>query len=585
MTDRIQQLGQSRKALWAIGLAGALAAIFAVKLSVRPPAGRLTEPGPVLEFLVGAALFGCGFASWRARPENRLGPAMVLIGFGWFAEELNNARAPWLNTVGLGVQSYWIAGMLYLLLSFPSGRLTRLERRIMGVAFAAVSLQLVALLVGSRAGLWCNGCERNVVQVFHDNGLALALLKIERLIGFLFVVFTIVLLIGRWLRAGAARRRAIAPVVLTGCVTLAALGWTVLFDLGGDPLGSLPSTVFRWLFASVPIAVLYVFLQQRLSRGNVAGLVVELGEPSTSTELGRALARALGDPSLELAYWFPAEQRYVDGDGGFVNLPKPDCGRSATFVERDGQPIAVLIHDPVLDHNSELVRSVCAAASLALENERLQAELRARLAELQASRTRLVEATDSERRRIERDLHDGTQQRLVQIAMSLGLLERKLPADVAGAQPLVRETRQALAVALEELRELTHGINPPLLVERGLPAALDELCRKAALPARLETSIDRRLPEQIETAAYFLASEAIANAAKHSHGGEIRVNAAEADRRLVIEIADDGIGGATTSGGSGLRGLTDRVEALGGSLTISSPPGRGTTLRAEIPCG
>ena len=267
------------------------------------------------------------------------------------------------------------------------------------------------------------------------------------------------------------------------------------------------------------------------------------------------------------------------------SFPSPAARACATFVERDGQPIAVLIHDPVLEHNAELVRSVCAAASLALENERLQAELRARLVELQASRARLVEATDSERRRIERDLHDGTQQRLVQIAMSLGLLERKLPTDLAGAQPLVRETRQALAVALEELRELTHGINPPLLVERGLSAALDELCRKAALPTRLQTSIDRRLPDQIETAAYFLASEALANAAKHSHGSEVRVTAADENRRLVIEIADDGIGGASTSGGSGLRGLADRVEALGGSFMIASPPGRGTTLRAEIPCG
>ena len=577
-------MGKSRAALWAVALAGTLAAIAAVKLSAHPPAGRPTEPGPALEFLVGAALFGCGLASWHTRPENRLGPAMVLIGFAWFAEELNNATMPWLNTLGIGVQSYWIAGMLYLLLSFPSGRLTRLERRLMWVALAVVSLQLVALLIGSRAGLWCSGCERNVVQVLHDNGLALGLLKLERLVGLILVGVTIVLLIRRWLHAGAARRRAIAPVVVAGCLTLAALGWTVVFDLLGDPLGALPSTVFRWLFASVPIAVLYVFLQRRLSRGKVAGLVVELGEPGTSMELGQALARALGDPSLELAFWFPAERRYVDGEGGFVSLPEPHGQRSATFVERDGQPIAVLIHDPVLEHNAELVRSVCAAASLALENERLQAELRARLVELQGSRSRLVEATDSERRRIERDLHDGTQQRLVQIAMSLGLLERKLPSDIAGAQPLVRETRQALAVALEELRELTHGINPPLLVERGLPAALDELCRKAALPARLDSSIDRRLPDQVETAAYFLASEALANAAKHSHGSQVRVTAVDEDLRLVVEIADDGIGGATTAGGSGLRGLADRVEALGGSFTIASPPGRGTTLRAEIPC-
>ena len=176
------------------------------------------------------------------------------------------------------------------------------------------------------------------------------------------------------------------------------------------------------------------------------------------------------------------------------------------------------VHDPVLEHNAELVSSVCAAASLALENERLQAELRARLAELQASRARLVQATDAERRRIERDLHDGTQQRLVSIAMSLGLLETKLPGQTDAAQSLVRETREALGVALAELRELTHGINPPLLTERGLPAALDELCRRAALPTRLDVTIDQRLPDQIETAAYFMVSEALTNAAKHSHG-------------------------------------------------------------------
>ena len=274
-------------------------------------------------------------------------------------------------------------------------------------------------------------------------------------------------------------------MLVAGCASLAALVWTVTFDLLGDPLSSLPANVWFYTTAMVPIAVLFVFLQRRLARGQVAGLVVQLGGPSASTDLREALARALGDPSLELAYWFPAERCYVDGDGATVRLPDEDSGRSSTVVERDGQPIAALVHDPVLEHNAELVQSVCAAASLALENERLQAELRARLAELQASRARLVEATDAERRRIERDLHDGTQQRLVSIAMSLGLLESKLPAEAA-AQPLVRETREALAVALAELRELTQGINPPLLTERGLAAALDELCRRAALPTHLQ---------------------------------------------------------------------------------------------------
>ena len=317
----------------------------------------------------------------------------------------------------------------------------------------------------------------------------------------------------------------------------------------------------------------------------VAGLVVQLGEPSAFSDLSEALAQALGDPSLELAFWFPAEARYVRADGRAVELPEPGSERLATFVERDGQPIAVLLHDPALEHNAELVRSVCAAAGLALENERLQAELRARLVELQASRARLVEATDAERRRIERDLHDGTQQRLVSIAMSLGLLESRLPEQATAARPIVRETREALALALKELRELTQGIHPAMLAEQGLGPALDDLCRRAALPAHLEVALDGRLPDQVESAAYFFVSEALTNAAKHSHATEVRVAASDQGGVLAVEVRDDGIGGASAAGGSGLRGLGDRVEALGGQLTLSSPPGRGTSVRAEIPCG
>ena len=358
----------------------------------------------------------------------------------------------------------------------------------------------------------------------------------------------------------------------------------MVFDLIGDPWGALPADVYFASMAAVPVAVMFVFLQRRLARGMVAGLVVELGDSSASPDLRGALAHALGDPSLQVAFWFGADQRYVDGDGRVVKLPELGSGRGSTFVEHDGQPIAVLLHDPVLEHNAELVQSVCAAAGLALENERLHAELRARLVELQASRARLVQATDSERRRIERDLHDGTQQRLVSIAMSLGLLETRLPAQATTVQPLVRETREALALALAELRELTHGINPPLLTERGLPVALDELCRRAALPAHLELTLDRRLPDQVESAAYFVASEALTNAAKHSHGKEVRVAASCEGHDLILEVSDDGIGGAGVAGGSGLRGLADRVEALGGRFTLSSPPGRGTSLRAEIPC-
>jgi len=570
--------------LWVVAVAGALAGAGAVWLAAHQPANRPTEPDAVLTLVLGASLLGSGLASWRARPENRLGPVMVLTAFGFFASQLIDARPAWMYTVGNAVQYVWLIGFLYLLLTFPTGRLeSRLDRWLMGGVVALMVLPLLAMLDGNKAGLRCDSCPDNLIQITHDNHEAMNLLGLQRLLGAALLVVIVGVLIRRWLRASPARRHAVAPVLVAGCASFLALAATATLDLFGDPLNSLPANVFFYLTATVPIAVLFVFLQRQLARGGVAGLVVELGTAGAGTDLREALARTLGDPSLQLAYWFPAERCYVDGAGSPVRLPVDDADRRATLVERDGQPIAALLHDPFLDNDIGLVQSVCAAASLALENERLQAELRARLVELQASRARLVGATDAERRRIERDLHDGTQQRLVSIAMSLGLLEAKLPAR-GDAGPLLRETRAALAVALEELRELTHGITPPLLVERGLSAALDELCRRASLPTHPRLEVDRRLPDEVESAAYFVASEALANAAKHSHATEVRVAAWCAGGQLNLEVTDDGIGGAGPDGGSGLRGLADRVEALGGRFTVSSPPGRGTTLRAEIPC-
>jgi signal transduction histidine kinase len=571
-----------------VGCAAILAAAGAVWLATRNAPDRPTEPGALLTLLVGASLIGSGFALWRTRPENRLGTVMVLTGFAWFAGLLTESSSSGLYTVGVAVQNLFIAGFTYLVLSFPSGRLeTRLDRALVWAALVLTTIvPLVAMLFGNRSGLRCGpGCPSNAIQIIPDNGLSLTLLNVQRLAGAIVVVITLLVMIGRWLGASAPQRRAVSPVLLAGAAMLLALLTTIANDLLGDPAqSSAPADVFLYMSATVPLAIMFVFLQQRLARGAVAGLVVELGQPGQTADLRASLARALGDPSLELAYWYPADERYVRSDGRPLALPGPGSNRSSTLVERDGQPIAILIHDPALEHNGELVRSVCAAAGLTLENERLQAELHARLVELQASRARLVEAADAERRRIERDLHDGTQQRLVSIAMSLGLLESKLPERADEARPLVHETRESLAVALQELRELTHGIRPPLLVERGLAPALEELCRRAALPTRVEHSVAERLPDQVESAVYFFVSEALANGAKHSHASQMSVSVTRTGGRLTVTVTDDGIGGATEAGGSGLRGLADRVEALGGRFMVSSPPGRGTKLNGELPC-
>jgi signal transduction histidine kinase len=540
----------------------------------------------VLALVVGWAYIGSGLIARKQRPENRLGAVMVFIGFAWFVTFLADSNNSLVFTLGTVLEDLYLLGFVYLVLSFPTGRLRdKLEVGLFATAvFIAIVIEFAWLLFADSGSQICSDCPSNALEITRSDTVADALLQGQRTVGVVLSVFTVVLLVRRWLRASPPERLAGAPVLWAGSAMFAALAFSVANDIFDHPLGPGPAWTRSLVFASIPIAVLAVLLQRRLARGAVAGLVVELGEGATTIDLREALGRALGDPSLELAYWVPNRARYVDSSGLPVELPGSGSGRSATVVERDGETIAALIHDPALTEDRELVQSVCAAAALTLENARLQAELRARLAELQASRTRLVAATDSERRRIERDLHDGTQQRLVSIAMSLGLAESKLAADRPAVEPVLHEAREALAVALDELRELTQGIRPAILVERGLAAALDDLSRRAALPVRLDVTIRGRLSEQVESAAYFAASEALSNVAKHAHASEIRLAASLHGGALLLEIADDGIGGAVAAGGSGLRGLADRVEALGGTLTFSSPPGRGTILRAEIPC-
>jgi len=567
------------------GVLGLLSGAGVFWVASNPVARQAEIPSPPVILLVGWSFIGSGLLSWRARPDNWLGPVMVLTGFAWFARVLAEGNGSVLFTVGQAFQVLYLAGFLYLIMSFPTGRLqTSLDRTLIIVTLGLVTVVQLAWMLFDDTRATCDLCSANLLEVARNDALSNALLQFQRIAGVVVIAVATGLLAVRLVRASRPQRRAVVPVLLAGIVAITVFAVFIVADAVGAPHKDIYGRIAGYTLAIVPVAVLVAFLQRQLARGAVAGLVVELGEPRAAVGLTEALSRALGDPSLSVGYWFPGESRYVDGDGKPIELPQPGGGRMSTVVERGGQPVAVLIHDPALQDNAELVESVCAAAGLTLENERLQAELRARLADLQASRARLVEATEAERRRIERDLHDGTQQRLVSIAISLGLLELKMPMGVSQARPIVREARESLTAALAELRELTQGIHPTILTERGLPTALDELCRRAALPAHLELNLDRRLPDRVETAAYFMVSEALTNATKHSHASEVRVTAARTGEVLIVEVADDGIGGATVGGGTGLRGLTDRVEALGGTLTVTSPLGRGTTLRAEFPC-
>ena len=567
-----------RLALWPVALAaGGATAVLILD------GGVADSPTLTAAVGLGVGLSWCltGLEEWRRRPTRRIGPLMILLGFAWFVSLLVYSSVSALFTTGQLLKPVFLAVLGHLLLAFPSGRLEgRLSR---GVVVAAY---LDTIVVNGVSVLFQEsdvGGVENLVLLEPNAALADGIRNLARGIGVVLIVASLVLLARRWRRATPPWRRAVAPVLWWGAAA-AAFGALRLFnDAVGGPLGPV-ELVFFLVLATVPLAFELGLLRSRLARGAVAELVVELGRTRAPGRLRDALARALHDPSLAVAYWLPERRRYVDVHGNPVELPAEGDSRVATIVEREGGRVAALVHDASLSDDPALVGAVCAAAGLALENERLQAELRARLDELRASRARSVETADGERRRIERNLHDGTQQRLVSISMALGLAQSKLASDSEASLRILEEAREALAAALQELRELSQGIHPGILTERGLGDALQELAYRTPVPVDVAVALGDRLPQPVEAASYYLVAEALANVAKYASATAVTVNVDRRNGCALVEVRDDGVGGADPSRGSGLRGLADRVEALGGAFAVESRPGEGTRLRAEIPC-
>jgi signal transduction histidine kinase len=384
-----------------------------------------------------------------------------------------------------------------------------------------------------------------------------------------------------WRAAAPAARRVLLPVVIA--VPLAyvvdSIGY-VAQALGNEQLRTfvhLPGLVVDGV---VPVGLLLGVLRLRLERGRVAGLVVELARGVPAGGLRDILARALGDPTLQLAFATPDAAGYIDGMGRPFELGDQP-GRTVSRLERDGAPLAVLVHDSTIDDEDPgLVAAVSSAASLAIENERLTAEVRAQLDEVRASRVRIVEAGDEERRKVERDLHDGAQQRLVALAMRLEQARSTTP----GSDHLIDDATAELTRAIAEVRGLARGLYPPILTESGLAAAIDSLAERAPVPVEVRVPATR-FPPAVEITAYFVVSEALTNVARYSGATQARVAASVEDNVLTVAITDDGRGGADPGRGTGLRGLSDRVAAVGGRLDVRSVPGEGTTVRVHIPLG
>jgi signal transduction histidine kinase len=425
-------------------------------------------------------------------------------------------------------------------------------------------------------------CPDNLLFVRDDMALHSAIMTTQRFLGIVVAGAATWIVSRRWQNASGPLRRALAPILLTGGVTIVLLLGTLLAAQASTRVWAAVSSAERVAVALVPVAYLLGLFRARLGRVAVSDLILELGRLPKAGNLRDALARALRDPSLELAYWVPESEAYVGIDGHRVE-PVAAPGRTVTVLERHGQRIAALVHDPALDEDPALLKAVSTAAGLALENERLLAELRAQLEQLRESRARIVEAGDTERRRLERNLHDGAQQRLVSLALALGLAESKVEKDPSAAVELLHGARDELTHALSELRELARGIHPAVLTERGLSYALTGLAERAPVEVVLDLHLDSRPPAAVEAAAFYVVAEALANVAKYADATTARVSARMDHERLRVEVTDDGVGGADPAAGSGLRGLDDRVQAFGGSLQVISHQGHGTRILAELP--
>ncbi len=573
--------------------AGAVAGVAAASALVwggySVPADLLA-PTLVLDLAVGWSFIGVGLVAWTRRPDSRTGVLMVVLGFAWFARFAVAVDTRWGFVAGVLVGSVHLGVLVHLLATFPAGRVqNRAERALVTVGYLlSAPLDAVFLFALGAQRQLGEGPPPNGLVIAPSNGdfdptgvdLAVQGVVVVVLLSLLGVVFT------RWRSAGPAQRRSLTP----GAVGAALIVVTILVERTAVLL-LIPPAVgvgLAWSAQVVlvvwPLALLLGLLRSQLDRSAVGTLIVELGAGLPVPErLRSVLAATLHDPSLELAYWLPERSAFVDPAGAPVHVA-PARGRALTYLERDGEQIAVLVHDPVLAGEPELVAAVAAGAGLAVENERLHAEVRSQLREVQASRARIVEAADGARRRVERDLHDGAQQRLVTVALALRLAHTQLDTGAGGeVRALLDEAGAELAGALDELRELARGIYPVLLTDAGLGPALCSLAERCPVPVVVGRVPDRRWTDAVEQTCYFVVSEALANAAKHAGAGQVVVEVREDRGGLRVQVSDDGAGGADPDG-SGLRGLADRVAALGGELSVRSPRGSGTRVIATVPC-
>ena len=519
------------------------------------------------------ALVAASLAALERRRWRRSRSLLAFAAFTLLAADLQWAGANVLWTLGFLLDAAWAAVLIHVVLTFPEGRAWSQAAR------SAIATAYVATLGGQLIGVFVSPDSRDVLAVVQQQTVADAVDRVQGTLGVAVALGVLWLLVRRLRGLRGPPRRAQAPLLAAAALAVpplvVSLAWMTATGEGSATI----DTIDRGVALLVPLGLVAGLSWSRLRRSEASDLVVEL-RTDGATSLRERLAKVLGDPTVDVVYRL-GDGRHVDAAGRSLELPQsPE--RAITLVTVRGEEVAALVHDPALLDEPALVEAVRATAGLVLENERLAAEVRAQLAEVRASRTLIVAATDAERRRIERNLHDGAQQRLVTLSLTLGIAAGR---EDGGGSDVLERARDEVDEAIAELRELARGIHPTLLREEGLLTAVEALARRTPIPVTVQGSSEDRLPGVVELAAYFLISEALTNVVKHAAASEAMVRLERTAGTLRVSVADDGVGGARAAADSGLTGLRDRLEVLDASLVIESEPGAGTTVSVEIPCG
>ncbi|HEY8192834.1 MAG TPA: histidine kinase [Gaiellaceae bacterium] len=552
-----------------MALAAVAAAVAAYRLSLAGEYGAAPQVHAAIIAWITLAYVFCGLIAWQRRPESRFGPLMIAAGFAPFLARLAETDIELVRALGEALMLLPPVLFLHVFLAYPTGRLEHRSERVLVASGYGVLLSL--------------GLVRGFCELAAWESAAKLALNLERAAIVLIALAALGLLVARRRSAGRPLRGSIDLLVASFMLALVGVAVGILMSAFGAP----GTVVGRWVafgFIGIAPALLVLgFLRARLARASLGEFFLELRGDPGPTDLQNALRRSLRDPSLTLVYWLPEFDSYAGIDGRAAELPDPASGRAVTPIDRGGKRVAALVHDPALAEEPELLQAATAAASITLDNAQLHVELRARLEELRGSRARVIEAGQLERQRLERNLHDGAQQRLIALSLELSRLERDL-AESPDVRSRLHDARKEIAVSLAELRDVARGLHPAVLSGHGLAVALESIAARSPTSVQLSVELDERLEERIEVAAYYVVAESLTNVSKHAKATIATVGVVQTDRRLVVEIVDDGVGGADSERGSGLRGLADRVESLDGRLRVWSPVGGGTRVEAEIPC-